>query len=69
MFISIADFDQLIEEKMQKSTGTLRSQNVLLTTNNRTGRHQRTATSNRTGGLSSSAQTTSAHKVVEKAKT
>ncbi|CAF0853290.1 unnamed protein product [Brachionus calyciflorus] len=55
---------------MQKSTtNTLRSQTGLLNTNNRTLRqHNRTANSNRTGGLSSSGQNSSAHKVSDKQK-
>lgn len=54
---------------MPRSTGTLRSQNAMLTTNQRTLiMQQRTATSNRTGGISSSAHTSSAHKVTEKQK-
>lgn len=56
---------------MQKSTGTLNRSQVQnpSTTNNRTiNRQQRTATSNRTGGISSSGHISSAHKPTERAR-
>jgi hypothetical protein len=52
---------------LQRSTGTIRSQQNGQIASNNTRRQQRTATSNRTGGaLSSSGHASSAHKIIEK---